>query len=248
VFRDDHCIKIYWEFNMKSFFSLKSFSFAFDSKGPSFFEDISFDIERPGITFILGKNGAGKSTLFRLFQGIVHRGEHVQGLLTLGSTVYNFQQPSDRQKLYNASMILHQSFDKMLAPSFTGFENLQFAQFDQNPDLSLVSVSHDQSHFIRQLNIPLDKPVYQLSGGQRQMLAMLMTTQKSLGLLLLDEPTAALDSKNSDYVMQGIGQLAAEKKISVFCVAHDMDLVQKYAANVVTISQEQSGKRVCTVT
>lgn len=228
-------------------FSLESFSFAFDSKAPLFFDHVSFQVTRQGLTFVQGKNGAGKSTFFRVLQGIVSRNEHVSGVLSVRGQSYNLGLLADRQRLHSRSMILHQSFDTMLAPSFTGFENLQFAKLGQNPGLNIVSPDLYVSDFALQFGIPLEKPVYQLSGGQRQMLAMLMITQKSLDLLLLDEPTAALDSKNSDYVMRGIEHLVQETGISVLCVSHDQDIVRSYAKSVIEIAQLQTGTRVFTV-
>lgn len=231
---------------MKICFSLKSLSFAFSGDQKKFFDDISIDVVKPGITFLLGKNGVGKSTFFRLLQGIVHRGEQLHGTLTLQNTSYDLGLVADCNRLHQRSMILHQSFDGMLAPSFTGLQNLKYSQFDENPGLSLVLVPHHVSEFVEQFKIPLDRPVYQLSGGQRQMLAMLMIAQKEVDLLLLDEPTAALDTKNSDYVMQGIQQLAVAKNIAVICIVHDMEIVQKYASNIIEISELSSGKKIFT--
>lgn len=232
---------------MKNLFSLESFSFAFDHKSPRFFDQVSLYVETPGLIFVQGKNGAGKSTFFRLLQGIVGRQEQLYGVLGVGGQLYNLQQTGDQQRLHQRSMILHQSFDSMLAPSFTGFENLQFSRFDQNPGLTMVNSTERVSDFAAQFGIPLEKPVYQLSGGQRQMLAMLMITQKSLDLLLLDEPTAALDKRNSDYVMQGIEKLVKETGISALCVSHDQDIVGSYAQTIIEISQTTTGNRLFTV-
>jgi len=232
---------------MKSLFSLKSFSFAFDHKSPRFFDNVSLEVTVPGLTFVQGKNGAGKSTLFRLLQGIVGRHEQVHGIVEVRGHQYNLELAGDRQRLHRKSMILHQSFDSMLAPSFTGFENLQFAKFDENPGLTLVPLDPQISDFAVQFALPLEKPVYQFSGGQRQMLAMLMITQKSLDLLFLDEPTAALDHKNSDYLMRGIEQLVQDTGISVLCVSHDQDIVRNYARSIIEITQSLSGSRQFTV-
>jgi ABC-type multidrug transport system ATPase subunit len=228
---------------MSKYFSLDSFSFAFNQKAGLFFDNVSIDIIKPGITFILGKNGVGKSTFIRLLQGIVDKSEYVTGNVTLHDKRYNLELKHDRELLYSRSMILHQSFDTMLAQSFTGFENLTFVDFNKNPDLSFVSLQSNISEFVSRFNIPLDKPVGLLSGGQRQILAMLMVTKNPLDLLFLDEPTAALDDKNSDYVMKSILDLAIEKKLVLFCIVHDMAIVEKYATNVISITQDAVGKR-----
>ncbi len=192
----------------------------------------------------MGKNGIGKSTFLRLLQGIVHEQEYCSGSLTIQNKQYDLVTAQDRVKLYDRSRILHQSFDMMLASKFTGFENLAFANFDHNPDLSVVTVSQDAHDANQYFNIPLHKEVSVMSGGQRQMLALLMVTQKPIDLLLLDEPTAALDSKNSDYVMQGIRKLAQEKNICVICISHDNDLINQHADYIITIAESADGKKI----
>ncbi len=232
---------------MQNFFSLKSFSFGFDYKKPYFFQDLSCEVTKPGLIFLVGKNGIGKSTFFRLMQGIVSRSEFLAGTFQIQDKVYDLSNISHQNKLHERSMILHQNFDLMLAPSFTGYQNLAYSLFDTNPGLELASATSEVCELVKSFSIPLEKPVRVLSGGQRQMLAMLMVTQKPLDILLLDEPTAALDSKNSDYLMQGIENLAKEKNIVILCISHDQEIIQKYAKNIIEISITEDNKRILSV-
>ena len=225
-------------------FALENFSFAFSSSSPLFFDNLSIAIDNPGLTCIVGKNGVGKSTLFRLLQGIVYSDERVSGVLHINDRSYDLSSDVDRKRLYQKSMVLHQNFDSMLAPHFTGFENLRFAQFATCPNLSLVHVTERVGQDEQLFALPLDKPVHFLSGGQRQMLAMLMIAQKELDLLLLDEPIAALDDANSDYVMQGVVKITEKRNLAVLCILHDHDIVQKYARNLIKISQTEAGARI----
>ncbi len=228
---------------MNNYVSLENFTFFFRQETNVFFDHLSLKIDKPGLIFIVGKNGVGKSTFFRILQGVIHSQEQCSGLLQIKDQIYNLAQSYDRNRLHNASRILHQSFDSMLVSKFTGFENLAFAKFHHNPDLSLVHVKRNVPSFMHLFNIPLDRQVALLSGGQRQMLALVMVTQKPIDLLLLDEPTAALDSKNSDYVMQGVRKLAEERNICVICVSHDLDLVKNHADYVVTIAEDNNHKK-----
>ena len=232
---------------MKTYFELKNFSFSFDSQGPLFFDNIMLRIEKSGLTCIVGKNGIGKSTFFRLLQGILRPGEKISGLLHINEHLYDLSREQDRYALHQRSIILYQNFDRMLAPSFTGWQNLSFAQFPTFPTLSSVPALTHTTSLTQRFSIPLDRQVKLLSGGQRQMLAMLMVTQKPIDLLLLDEPTAALDDDNSDYVMQGLVSLVQEKNISVLCVLHDHVMVDRYAKNLIKISQDEQGKRTLTL-
>lgn len=228
---------------MKTVFSLHNFSFSFDQQKTFFFQDVSFEITKPGLTFILGKNGVGKSTFFRALQGLLRSNENMKGLVTLADSRYDMSKGLDLQQLYLRSMILQQNFDAMLVPHFTGYENLYYSQFACNPGFEKIKMPHSVSKEVESFNLPLQNQVYQLSGGQRQMLALSMVLQRLPDIILLDEPTAALDDKNSHYVMQKIQSLALEQHKIVFCISHDLNLVQKYANNYVEIIQSEQGKR-----
>lgn len=233
---------------MNRYLSLQNVSFSFEQGNQLFFDDISLNIDEPGLIFVVGKNGVGKSTFLRLLQGIIHEQESCSGIIHIQNKPYDLANQQDRARLYDTSRILHQSFDTMLVSKFTGYENIAFANFDQNPDFSMVQVSKNALKENEQFNIPLEKEVALMSGGQRQMLALLMVAQKSIHVLLLDEPTAALDSKNSDYVMQGIRKLAQEKNICVICISHDADLIKRHADFIITIAENMNGNKAFEVT
>ena len=82
---------------------------------------------------------------------------------------------------------------------------------------------------IKRFGISFEKPVYLLSGGQRQILAILMVLQKPTKLLLLDEPTAALDHKNSTMVMEFLKELLKSVSLTILIICHDKELVRTHA-------------------
>ena len=224
-------------------FALEQLSFSFN-RAEAFFEHVSFSYAQPGLIFVQGKNGVGKSTLFRLLQGDVHQGEQANGTLVIGAKRYDLSTAPDRTTLHMASRAMAQESAAMVAPSFTGLENLAYAQFKQFPDLSLATVDTHLSALARTGTVPLHKRASELSGGQRQMLALLMATQQPLDLLFLDEPTAALDTKNARLVMDFVQQLAVEKHLYILCISHDAALVKEYAHAVLHVEEGDGGKRM----
>ncbi|MBI2353289.1 energy-coupling factor ABC transporter ATP-binding protein [Candidatus Dependentiae bacterium] len=229
---------------MKNYITLENLSFSFEEEQISFFENISFKIEKQGLIFVTGQNGIGKSTLFRLLKGIIHARENCSGTLKIKDKIYDLSLQQDRNTLQKNTRLLHQSFDFMLASKFTSFENLAFSKFHRYPHFSLVQVKQNIPTFMDYFNIPLDKPVTLLSGGQRQMLALVMVAQKPIDLLLLDEPTASLDHKNSDYIMQGIRKLSQERNICILCISHDLDLIEKHADYILSLKEDLNGKKI----
>lgn len=224
-------------------FSLDQLSFSFN-RTQVFFEHVSFSYAQPGLIFVQGKNGVGKSTLFRLLQGDIHQGEQAHGILKIGANRYDISAALDRTALRMASRAMIQESAAMVAPSFTGFENLAYARFKHFPDLSLARVDTHPSALAMADSIPLHKRASELSGGQRQLLALLMITQQPLDLLFLDEPTAALDTKNARLVMDFVQQLAVEKHLYILCISHDTALVKEYAHAVLHVEEGNGGKRM----
>ncbi len=75
----------------------------------------------------------------------------------------------------------------------------------------------------------LDKPLAQFSGGQRQMLAFALATMIKPGLLLLDEPTAALDEHSGEILMELVKRFLTKWQIPAIMISHDHELNRRYA-------------------
>ena len=215
---------------MKSFFNIKNLSFSFDSthKEP-FFSKISGEFKQNTLNFIRGKNGAGKSTLFRIMMGKIEPGEFIEGTVTIQNETFNLANAHERQKLGSIMRLAPQKFDQMLADQFTFTQNLQLAALPQYPRLKRFVESTVVPPLVERFGINYDVPVGMLSGGQRQILAILMALQKPASILLLDEPTAALDDKNSSMVMSFLSDLlTAHTDLTVLIICHDLELVAHY--------------------
>jgi len=229
---------------MKNIFRVERLFFSFSQRKSAFFNDSSFSLSKKGLIFVRGKNGIGKSTLLRLLQGVVMPGERLQGSVIIDEHTYDIGSSTDRMLLHDRSIAMAQESAVMIVPSFSGFENLAYACMNGYPDLSLRPVSYEVPPLANLFNIPLDVRAGELSGGQQQMLALLMVTQRPRHILFLDEPTAALDEKNARLVMNFIKELAAEKNMFIFCISHDQALVEEYADSVVQVVENGSAERI----
>lgn len=227
-------------------FSVEKLSFSF-IHADRFFEDVSFSCTKPGLIFVQGKNGVGKSTLFRLLQGNVLQGESASGHVCIGGSQYNLAHTNDRASLSTYSMCLAQDSNRMVAPNFTGLENIAYACFERYPAFSRARVVQEPLAMAEQFSVPLGRYAGELSGGQRQMLALLMVTQRPLTVLFLDEPTAALDEKNARLVMDFVRHVVNNKNIFCVCISHDEALIQAYADTVLQITKDDAGKRILSV-
>lgn len=209
---------------------LRHVSFSFPRQTHPFFADINIGFAPGQLHFIRGQNGAGKSTFFNILRGAVEPQERVVGQISLAGELVDFAGDESRRQILGENVkLVQQNFDLMLADKLTFEENLQVAKLKRYPGLSLLPEAEKLPAFVQRFGIPHNKAVYLLSGGQRQMLAILMALQKPTKVLLLDEPTAALDAHNANMIMSFLNSLVSERGLTVLIISHDPELVQRYA-------------------
>jgi ABC-2 type transport system ATP-binding protein len=187
---------------------VKNLTFQHHAKAPYFFKDLSLDLESGLLHALHGKNGVGKSVLLNILSRKIDSDAIITGEIVADSVE-----------------LISQQFDQTLAPQFTFLENLQFGSLKRfpHPFRRLKKPSLDK--LLEPFHIDINLPVCKLSGGQRQILALLLKLQQRPSLLLLDEPTATLDEQNALMVFEFLKTL---KEITLLVVCHDRDLIQHY--------------------
>ena len=88
------------------------------------------------------------------------------------------------------------------------------------------------------LEMPLDTPCQPLSGGERQRVFLAIHLSMNPKVLMLDEPTSALDRKTAHRVFTGLIAYLKERGITLLVVSHDLELVQAFAEQVISLSGE----------
>ncbi|MDO4266248.1 MAG: ATP-binding cassette domain-containing protein [Eubacteriales bacterium] len=174
---------------------------------------------------VLGSNGAGKSTLFNIICGTVQPDE---GRILLDGKDITFQ-PEHRRALQIGRIFQ----DPMMgtAPSLTIEENLALAYSKQKKRSFSFAVSAGERNDFRErlaafgmeLENRMQTRVGTLSGGQRQVVTLLMATLVPPKLLLLDEHTAALDPATAEKVMRITNEIVNENRITTMMITHNMD-------------------------
>lgn len=198
---------------------LRNLTFRFAREQEPFFNDVSCDFGSGVVHVVRGRNGAGKSTLLRLLQGLVGPDEQATGTVMLGDCVINLAQ--DPGQLVTHVKKIVQKYDTMLADQLTGAENLSLAALGRCPGLGKLLPAHDTYGYAAQFGLDLKLRAGKLSGGQRQILAILMLLQQRPEVLLLDEPTAALDDANAKLVTVFLQRLVHEHGLVVIVITHD---------------------------
>jgi putative ABC transport system ATP-binding protein len=130
---------------------------------------------------------------------------------------------------------------KGTCPSLTVLENMSLADNKGAPYGLTRGVNRRRIDYYRSslellklgLEDKLDLQVGSLSGGQRQALALLISTMAPLDLLILDEHTASLDPRSSETVMELTNRIVLEKKVTTLMVTHNLRYAVQYGNRLI---------------
>ncbi|TYO96695.1 molybdate transport system ATP-binding protein/molybdate/tungstate transport system ATP-binding protein [Geothermobacter ehrlichii] len=199
---------------------------------PHFVLDVELQIE-PGVTVLLGPNGAGKSSLLRLLAGL-DRPRH--GRIRLGERIlFDAERgiclPPERRAV---GMVFQ---DLALFPHLDVRGNIEFG-------LKLRGIGggprrEKVAELLRQLGIAhlAGRRVTTLSGGERQKVALARTLATGPQLLLLDEPTAALDPAARGEIRRWLQGVLLGLRIPTLLVTHDAEEVAHFRKRVAVMEQ-----------
>ncbi|MEG0767136.1 MAG: ATP-binding cassette domain-containing protein [Clostridia bacterium] len=203
------------------------------------FDGLNLFIAEHAYVTLIGGNGSGKSSLFNLICGTVAPDS---GTVWLGG-----QDLTHVREHVRAARIgrVFQDPQSGTCPSMTVLENLAVAdnkgqRYDLRRGVNSARIALYRDE-LAQLGLGLEdklqQPVCQLSGGQRQVIALLMATLVRPDLLLLDEHTAALDPKTGDMVMQATERIVREKKITTLMITHNMPYAMQYGDRLLMLAK-----------
>lgn len=199
-------------------------SFSYDSGHPVV-ENLSFSIRKGETVGLIGANGAGKSTIMKLLLGLV-TGE---GRITVDGLPLNKQNiPAIREKI---GFVLQDSDNQMFMP--TVYEDMIFGP--RNYGLSKEETEHRVDDVLNLLGLQALKyrHNHKISGGEKRMAAIATILAMEPEVILMDEPSTALDPVNRRMVINTIRQLPQTMLIA----SHDLDMILDTCQRVILLSQ-----------
>ena len=184
---------------------------------------VAFHLERGEVLGVVGDNGAGKSTLMKILSGLF---QPSAGEIVFQGTPVRFASPRDAHRV-GIEMVYQ---DLALAGNMSIFENIYLGREPGRRMLGLNFVDHARSRqmaaeHLERLHIhvkSVDQNVEDLSGGQRQAVAIARATAFDARVVIMDEPTAALAIKEVGKVLDLIKSLK-EHGVSVILISHRLD-------------------------
>lgn len=203
------------------------------------FKDFNLKIEDGDFISVIGSNGSGKTSLLNLICGSL---EAEAGTISLNGEDITRQKEYIRQRKIGR---VYQNPAMGTCPSMTILENMSLAdnkgkRFDLGFGTNKKHIN-DYREMLSQLGLGLedmmDSKVGALSGGQRQAMALLMTTMTPIQFLILDEHTAALDPKTAELIMELTGKVVREKKLTTIMVTHNLRYAVEYGNRLIMMHQ-----------
>ncbi|WP_423138210.1 sugar ABC transporter ATP-binding protein [Microbacterium sp. HMH0099] len=193
---------------------------------------VDLSVARGEVLGLLGENGAGKSTLIKILAGVYQRDG---GSIRVAGAEQTFRSPTDA---IDAGIVtVHQH--SMLAPNLTVAENLVLGKEPRSriPGLALKPATRAKAtEMIRALDVdlPLNSVVGDLSLADRQRVEIVRAAYNASSLLILDEPTAALEPAEVDELMRLIRNVVAQGT-GVIYVSHRLDEIPRICDRVLVL-------------
>lgn len=194
---------------------------------------VRLDLFRGEICVLLGPNGSGKSTLLNCISGLI---PFSKGSINIVGHHVDFLSVRERAKLL---AILVQDVPESFPYSVT-----DMVVMGRTPHLSVFERPTQEDFVVaREIIASLgiehlaDRSFTDLSGGERQMVRLARALAQQSEILLLDEPTAHLDIRNTWLMLTKIRDMALEKGLTVLAAMHDPNLVAGIATRVIMLDE-----------
>lgn len=203
------------------------------------FEDFNLTIRDHEFVSVVGSNGSGKTSLLNIICGSIPLDE---GTIRIGNEDITKMAEYKRQRRIGR---VYQNPAMGTCPSMTIAENMALADnkgkfFNLRPGKNKQRIDFYRES-LRTLGLGLedkmDVKVGVLSGGQRQAMALLMSTMTPIEFLILDEHTAALDPKTAETIMELTDRIVREKNLTTIMVTHNLRYAVDYGNRLLMMHQ-----------
>lgn len=196
---------------------------------------VNLEIEDGEFVGIIGHTGSGKSTLIQHFNGLL---KPTCGKIYIDGKDIWEDKTKIRDVRFQVGMVFqypeHQIFEE------TVYKDIAFGPKNMGlTDEEIDRRIHEISRIVGLKPETLNKSPFELSGGQKRRVAIAGVMAMEPKVLILDEPTAGLDPKGRDRILDQIKQYHSEKKSTVLLVSHSMEDVAKYASKILLMNKSE---------
>ena len=214
---------------------LENVSFKYPVSKNESLKNITFSIEKGDFIAVTGENGCGKTTLCKILIGLIP--QYITGKISGKIEI-------------NGRDILSQSvgeISQQVGYVYQDFEN-QIICPTVSQDVSYAAINYGLADYEERCRNSLeicgishlkDRPTWQLSGGQLHMTAISGVLCLSPQIIIIDEPTAQLDTYNAQIVYDLLKEMNLKKNITIIVIEHDLSFIEKYCSKVLRLENSE---------
>ena len=204
-------------------------------------DNVTFSVNEGEIHCLVGENGAGKSTLMKVLSGVYPFGTY-DGDIIFSENIQKFKGPGDSEKTGIA--IIYQELE--LFPELTVYENLFLGhEIQKNGILNWNETIKQAGEVLKKVGLDVnpETKIKDLGVGKQQLIEIAKALSRNVKLLILDEPTAALNENDCDNLLQLIKDLQVQGVTSIM-ITHKLKEVIRIAETVTVL---RDGQTICTL-
>ncbi len=200
---------------------------------------IDLHIKSEDFLVIVGANGSGKTTLLNLVAGSVFPSS---GTISIDSE--NVTKQPDYQRSRSIARVFQNPMSGT-ASDLSILDNFRLASIRTKSKGLSIGVNDTFKNQVKEkistlglgLENKIEQPMGTLSGGQRQALTLLMSVMDSCKVLLLDEPTAALDPRSADIVMRTAEEIIRDYRLTSILITHNLKDAFNYGNRIILMGE-----------
>jgi iron complex transport system ATP-binding protein len=211
---------------MEHAITVDNVSHAFD--GRTILHDLQFQVEAGRFFIIIGPNGSGKTTLLKILAGLLPLQSGHLEILTRPMSSYSPRNLARRIAYVPQSVPVEFPFTVTQVVLMGRAPHLGLLGFESEADLTLAR----RAMAFTDVDKLADRRLDQLSGGEQQRVFIARAICQQPSVILLDEPTAALDMAHQVRVMDLMERLKSQEGVTVVMVSHDLNLAAMYADQI----------------
>lgn len=218
------------------YFKLEDVSYKYPLEDREILKNINLDIKKGEFWAVIGKNGSGKTTLCNVLRRFVpdfYKGE-LKGKITLeGKELKDY---STKEIVQKVGFVFQNPFTQISGVKETVFEEIAFGLENLALDAEHIRKRVEETLKLLRIEELRDKNPYELSGGQRQKVALASIIAMDPEIMVIDEPTSQLDPKGTEEIFEIIDILKKEGK-TIILVEHKLELIAEYAEKVMVLDE-----------
>jgi len=200
--------------------------------------DVNFSVEDGEFLAVIGLSGSGKSTLLRCINRLI---EPTSGKITWNGMDITAAKGNEIRQIRRQIGMIFQQFNLVKRSTvFTNVLSGRLGYVDTLPSLLQIFSKEDQEKVYENLEqVDLSEKAHvradSLSGGQQQRVGIARALMQDPKMILADEPVASLDPVLAHSILKYLEQLNKERKMTVLCSLHFLDLVHRYATRAIAL-------------